>query len=88
MASAVKKRDALAAALDSIAAADSAMPRNYSSRFFRHRTVKLSAEAKQARAAKKEADRKAKADAAIAVKAAQAKVKAALAELRAAQGSK
>jgi hypothetical protein len=78
-------RDAVAAALDGLAAKDTSLPRGYSSRFFRRRTVKISAEEKQAKAAKREAERKAKEDAEALVKAAQAKVKAAIQELRAAQ---
>ena len=79
-------RDAVAADLDAMAAKDRSLPRGYSARFFRHRTVKVSVEAKQARAAKKEADRKAKADAQVKIQAARAKVKAALQELKSAQG--
>ena len=86
MTSVVKGRDAVCAALDTMAADDEAMPRSYSSRFFRGRTTKLSAEEKKARADKKLADKQARDAAKAAVAAAQAKVKAAIAELKAAKG--
>ena len=82
-----RTRDAVAADLDAMAAKDPTLPRGYGSRFFRHRTTKVSVEEQQARAAKKEAERKAKADAQLKVQAARAKVKAALQDLKlAAQG--
>lgn len=81
-------RDGVAADLDAMAAKDQTLPRAYGARFFRHRTIKVSVEEKQTRAAKKEADRKAKADAQLKVQAARAKVKAALQDLKlAAQGA-
>ena len=79
-----RTRDGVAADLDAMASKDESLPRGYSARFFRHRTIKVSVEEQQARAAKKEADRKAKADAQVKVQAARAKVKAALQELKAA----
>jgi hypothetical protein len=81
-------RDGVAADLDAMASKDESLPRGYGARFFRHRTIKVSVEEKQARAAKKEADRKAKADAQLKVQAARAKVKAALQELKAAAQGK
>jgi hypothetical protein len=83
-----KQRDGIAASIDAIAAKSKTLPRNYSSRFFRKRTTKVSAEEKAAKAAKKEAERQAKAEAEALVKAAQAKVKAAMAELKAAKKTK
>ena len=83
-----KTRDVVAASIDAIAAKSTALPRHYTARFFRSRTVKVSVEEKAAKAAKKEAERQAKAQAEVAVKAAQAKVKAAMAELKAAKKTK
>lgn len=83
-----KTRDTVAAAIDTVAAKSKTLPRNYTSRFFRSRTVKVSVEEKAAKAAKKEAERQAKAQAEAAVKTAQAKVKAAMAELKAAKKTK
>ena len=83
-----KKRDALAADLDSLAAKSSTLPRNFASRFFRRRSTKVSAEEKALKAAKKAEEKQKKAEAAAAVKAAQAKVKAAIAELKAMKKAK
>ena len=85
LSSVVKGRDAVFAALDAVAASDDTMPRSYSSRFFRRRTTKLSADEKKARADKKAADKQARDAAKAVVLAAQAKVKAAIAELKAAK---
>ena len=81
----ITERDAAAAAIDLAAAGNSALPRGYSSRFFRARTAKPSAEEKKAKSEKREADAKAKAEARAKVAEAQARMKSALAELRAAQ---
>lgn len=81
----IAERDSTAAAIDAIVAGNDALPRGYSSRFFRARTTKPSAEEKRAKAEKREADAKARAEAKVKVAEAQARMKAALAELRAAQ---
>lgn len=69
----ITERDAAAAAID-LAAGNSALPRGYSSRFFRARTAKPSAEEKKAKSEKREADAKAKAEAKAKVAEAQAKM--------------